>query len=35
MQRIADLLVKYKARLWIHHDKAQYDKEKHAPDFYD
>lgn len=35
MQRIADVLAKEKAQLWINHDKAQTDGLKKAPDFYD
>jgi N-acyl homoserine lactone hydrolase len=35
MQRIADVLAKEKAQLWINHDKAQRDSLKMAPDFYD
>src|SRR6478752_7165512 len=35
MQRIADLLVREKAQLWINHDKAQRDSLKMAPDYYD
>ena len=35
MQRIADLLAKEKAQLWINHDKAQRDTLKMAPDCYD
>jgi glyoxylase-like metal-dependent hydrolase (beta-lactamase superfamily II) len=35
MQRIADVLAKEKAQLWINHDKAQRDTLKMAPDFYD
>ena len=35
MQRIADLLAKENAQLWINHDKAQRDTLKMAPDFYD
>jgi N-acyl homoserine lactone hydrolase len=35
MQRIADLLAKEKAQLWINHDKAQRDSLKMAPEFYD
>lgn len=35
MQRIADLLTKEKAQLWINHDKAQRDSLKLAPDFYE
>jgi len=35
MQRIADILAKEKAQLWINHDKAQRDSLKMAPQFYD
>lgn len=35
MQRIADLLTKENAQLWINHDKAQRDSLKLAPDFYE
>ena len=35
MQRIADLLAKEKAQLWINHDKVQRDTLKVAPEFYD
>ena len=35
MQRIADVVAKEKAQLWINHDKAQRDSLKMAPDFYD
>jgi len=35
MQRIADVLAKEKAQLWINHDKAQSDSLKKSPDFYD
>ena len=35
MQRIADLLNKEKAQLWINHDKAQRDSLKMVPDYYD
>ena len=35
MQRIADIIAKEKAQLWINHDKAQRDTLKMAPDFYD
>ena len=35
MQRLADILAKEKARLWINHDKAQRDTLKLAPDFYE
>lgn len=35
MQRIADMLTREKAQLWINHDKAQRDGLKLSPDFYD
>jgi N-acyl homoserine lactone hydrolase len=35
MQRIADVMAKEKAQLWINHDKAQTDTLRHAPEFYD
>jgi len=35
MQRIADVLAKEKAQLWINHDKAQRDTLKMSPQFYD
>jgi N-acyl homoserine lactone hydrolase len=35
MQRMADVLAKEKAQLWINHDKAQRDSLKMAPGFYD
>src|SRR5205823_14065143 len=35
MQRIAELLMKEKAQLWINHDKAQRDSLKMALDYYD
>ena len=35
MQRMADVLAKEKAQLWINHDKAQTDSLKKLPDFYD
>ena len=35
MQRIAEIMEKNKAQLWINHDKVQSDQQKHAPDFYD
>ena len=35
MQRIANVLAKEKAQLWINHDKAQRDILKMAPGFYD
>jgi hypothetical protein len=34
-QRIADLLAKENAQLWINHDKVQRDSLKMAPDYYD
>ena len=35
MQRIADIMAKEKATLWINHDKAQRDTLKMAPEFYE
>jgi N-acyl homoserine lactone hydrolase len=35
MQRIADVLAKENAQLWINHDKAQRDSLKMSPGFYD
>jgi N-acyl homoserine lactone hydrolase len=35
MQRMADVMAKEKAQLWINHDKAQRDGLKMSPDFYD
>ena len=35
MQRIAGVLAKEKAQLWINHDKAQRDSLKMSPNFYD
>jgi N-acyl homoserine lactone hydrolase len=35
MARLADVMAKEKAQLWINHDKAQADTLKHAPAFYD
>ncbi len=35
MQRIADVMAKEKAQLWINHDKAQRDTLTMAPGFYD
>jgi N-acyl homoserine lactone hydrolase len=35
MRRIADVLAKEKAQLWINHDKAQRDTLKMAPAYYD
>jgi N-acyl homoserine lactone hydrolase len=35
MQRMADVLAKEKAQLWINHDKAQRDAQKLAPAYYE
>jgi glyoxylase-like metal-dependent hydrolase (beta-lactamase superfamily II) len=35
MQRLADIMAKEKAQLWMNHDKAQSDNLKMAPGFYD
>ena len=35
MQRMADIMAREHAQLWINHDKAQTDALKHAPEFYD
>jgi N-acyl homoserine lactone hydrolase len=35
MQRIADVMTKENAQLWINHDKSQRDSLKTAPDFYE
>ncbi len=35
MRRIADVMAKEKAQLWINHDKAQRDSLKMAPEYYD
>jgi N-acyl homoserine lactone hydrolase len=35
MQRIADVLQKEHAQLWINHDKAQSDAQKKAPEYYE
>jgi N-acyl homoserine lactone hydrolase len=35
MQRLADVMQKEKAQLWINHDKAQRESLKLAPEFYD
>ena len=35
MERIADVLAREKAQLWINHDKAQRDTLKMAPEFYE
>ena len=35
MQRMADLITFYHARLWINHDIEASEKQKHAPEFYE
>jgi N-acyl homoserine lactone hydrolase len=35
MQRMADLMAKENAQLWINHDKAQRDTLKMSPEFYE
>lgn len=35
MNKIADVMAKEKAQLWINHDKVQGNALKHAPEFYD
>jgi N-acyl homoserine lactone hydrolase len=35
MQHMADVMAQNHAELWINHDKAQTDKQKHSPQFYD
>ena len=35
LQRIADIMAKEHAQLWINHDKPQSDAQKKAPDFYE
>jgi len=35
MQRIADILAKERAQLWINHDAPQSDAQKKAPEFYE
>ena len=35
LQRIADVLAKEKAQLWINHDKAQRDSLKMSPDYFE
>jgi hypothetical protein len=35
MQRLADVMAKEHAQLWINHDKAQRDGQKMSPDFYE
>jgi N-acyl homoserine lactone hydrolase len=35
MQRLADIMAKNHAQLWINHDKAESDTQRHSPQFYD
>jgi N-acyl homoserine lactone hydrolase len=35
MQRMAQIMGEQHAQLWINHDKAQTDQQKHSPQFYD
>jgi N-acyl homoserine lactone hydrolase len=35
MQRIADIMAKEHAQLWINHDKPQTEAQKQPPEFYD
>ena len=35
LQRIADVLMKEKAQLWINHDKVQRDSLKMSPDYFE
>ena len=35
LQRLADIMASDKAQLWINHDKAQRDKQKLSPAFYE
>jgi len=35
MNRVADIMAKEQAQLWINHDKAQSDTQKKAPEFYE
>jgi hypothetical protein len=35
MQRIADIMAREKAQLWINHDKKQSDSLRMSPGFYD
>ena len=35
LQRIADVLAKEQAKLWINHDKPSSDARRHAPEFYE
>lgn len=35
LQRMADLMAENRAQLWLNHDKAQSDRQKRPPEFYD
>ena len=35
LQRIADIMAKEHAQLWINHDKPQTDAQKKPPEFYE
>jgi N-acyl homoserine lactone hydrolase len=35
MQRMADIMAKENAQLWINHDKVQRDGQKLSPDFFE
>ena len=35
MNRMADILAKEKAQLWINHDKAQRDSQRMSPEYYE
>jgi hypothetical protein len=35
LRRMADVMAKEKAQLWINHDKAQRDGQKLSPEFYE
>lgn len=35
MTRLADIMAKEKAQIWINHDKVQGDELDHAPAFYE
>jgi len=35
MQRMADLMAKERAQLWINHDKAQRDGQRMSPEYYE
>ena len=35
MQRMADVMAKEKAELWINHDKAQRDGQRMSPEYYE